>query len=123
MRSWPWRSLPCCTVGGNIVILSHHPILNVRGRYVSYPLARPPGAYEISNDVYFSGNRLSLLDRGWAFGIAHVRGGGDLGRLWYEDGKYLKVRGLRQQRMFAAGSIESNKGEIPAAAGARVANV
>ena len=40
------------------------------------------GAYEVSNDVYFSSSRLALLDRGFVFGIAHVRGGGDLGRLW-----------------------------------------
>lgn len=40
------------------------------------------GAYEISNDVYFSSGRLTLLDRGFIFGVAHVRGGGDLGRLW-----------------------------------------
>jgi protease II len=40
------------------------------------------GAYEVSNDVYFSSSRLALLDRGFVFGVAHVRGGGDLGRLW-----------------------------------------
>lgn len=50
------------------------------------------GAYEICNDVYFSSNRLSLLDRGFVFAEAHVRGGGDLGRLWYENGKYLQKR-------------------------------
>nr|WP_269329956.1 S9 family peptidase [Kineosporia babensis] len=48
------------------------------------------GAYEISTDPYFSSFRLSLLDRGFVFAIAHVRGGGDLGRLWYEDGKFEK---------------------------------
>jgi len=47
------------------------------------------GAYEIPNDVYFSSKRLSLLDRGFVFAVAHVRGGGDMGRLWYENGKYL----------------------------------
>ena len=45
------------------------------------------GAYETSIDPYFSVARLSLLDRGAAFAIAHVRGGGELGRRWYEDGK------------------------------------
>jgi oligopeptidase B len=50
------------------------------------------GSYEISIDPYFSSLRLSLLDRGFAFAIAHVRGGGDLGRLWYEDGKFLHKR-------------------------------
>lgn len=40
------------------------------------------GSYEISNDVFFSRNQLSLLDRGVVVAIAHVRGGGELGRLW-----------------------------------------
>jgi oligopeptidase B len=47
------------------------------------------GAYETSIDPYFSVARLSLLDRGAAFAIAHVRGGGELGRHWYDDGKLL----------------------------------
>ncbi len=47
------------------------------------------GAYEISIDPVFSSLRLSLLDRGFVFAIAHVRGGGELGRRWYEDGKLL----------------------------------
>ncbi len=45
------------------------------------------GAYEISIDPAFSHHRLSLLDRGMVFAIAHVRGGGELGRGWYEDGR------------------------------------
>lgn len=45
------------------------------------------GAYELSIDPYFSVARLSLLDRGAAFAIAHVRGGGEMGRHWYDDGK------------------------------------
>ena len=45
------------------------------------------GAYETSIDPYFSVARLSVLDRGAAFAIAHVRGGGELGRHWYDDGK------------------------------------
>ena len=45
------------------------------------------GSYEISIDPTFSSLRLSLLDRGWAFAIGHVRGGGEMGRRWYEDGK------------------------------------
>ena len=47
------------------------------------------GAYEHSIDPVFSTFRLSLLDRGFVFAIAHVRGGGELGRRWYEDGKLL----------------------------------
>lgn len=45
------------------------------------------GAYEISIDPAFSVSRLSLLDRGAVFAIAHVRGGGELGRGWYEGGR------------------------------------
>lgn len=45
------------------------------------------GAYEASMDPGFSIARLSVLDRGAAFAIAHVRGGGELGRRWYDDGK------------------------------------
>lgn len=50
------------------------------------------GSYEISIDPTFSSLRLSLLDRGFAFAIAHIRGGGDLGRLWYEHGKFLEKK-------------------------------
>ena len=50
------------------------------------------GAYEYSMDPYFSVARLSLLDRGAAFAIAHVRGGGELGRRWYDEGKMLAKR-------------------------------
>jgi oligopeptidase B len=48
------------------------------------------GSYEASIDPYFSIARLSLLDRGAAFAIAHVRGGGEMGRRWYDDGKLMK---------------------------------
>jgi oligopeptidase B len=47
------------------------------------------GAYGASSNVGFSSNRLSLINRGVIFAIAHVRGGGDLGRSWKEDGKKL----------------------------------
>ena len=50
------------------------------------------GAYETSIDPYFTIARLSLLDRGMGFAIAHVRGGGELGRRWYDQGKMLHKR-------------------------------
>lgn len=48
------------------------------------------GAYETSMPVRFSIARLSLLERGVAYAIAHVRGGGEMGKAWYEDGKLAK---------------------------------
>jgi oligopeptidase B len=50
------------------------------------------GSYEASIDPSFSTLRLSLLDRGFVFAIAHVRGGGEMGRPWYEDGKLDRKR-------------------------------
>jgi oligopeptidase B len=50
------------------------------------------GAYGISSDADFDSNAISLLDRGFVFAIAHIRGGGELGRTWYEDGKLLKKK-------------------------------
>jgi oligopeptidase B len=50
------------------------------------------GSYGYSMDCTFSSSRLSLLDRGFVFAIAHIRGGEDLGRQWYEDGKLLKKK-------------------------------
>ena len=50
------------------------------------------GAYGSTMDPYFSSNRFSLINRGFVFVIAHIRGGGYLGRSWYEDGKLLRKK-------------------------------
>lgn len=50
------------------------------------------GSYGVTMDCHFSSVRLSLLDRGFIFAIAHIRGGEDLGRPWYESGKLLKKK-------------------------------
>jgi oligopeptidase B len=50
------------------------------------------GSYGYSMDPYFSSVRISLLDRGFIYAIAHIRGGEEMGRKWYEDGKLLKKK-------------------------------
>jgi oligopeptidase B len=50
------------------------------------------GSYGYSMESSFRSSRLSLIDRGFAFAIAHIRGGEEMGRYWYEDGKLLKKK-------------------------------
>ncbi len=50
------------------------------------------GSYGYSTDTYFRRNVVSLLDRGFVFAIAHIRGGSEMGRAWYENGKLLKKK-------------------------------
>jgi oligopeptidase B len=71
------------------------PVSIVHRTGVPYPaptLLYGYGAYESCEDPRFSIARLSLLDRGMVFAVAHVRGGGELGRPWYEHGKLLEQR-------------------------------
>jgi oligopeptidase B len=63
---------------------------DTRGNGPSPLLLYGYGSYEVSIDPTFSAARVSLLDRGVVFAIAHIRGGGELGRHWYEDGKLLR---------------------------------
>ncbi|HVB91082.1 MAG TPA: S9 family peptidase [Acidimicrobiales bacterium] len=68
----------------------HVPVSIVHRRDLALPapcLLYGYGAYETSIDPAFSHHRLSLLDRGIVYAIAHVRGGGEMGRAWYEDGR------------------------------------
>ena len=66
------------------------------------------GAYESSEDPRFSIARLSLLDRGMVFAIAHVRGGGEMGRLWYEGGKLLEKKNTFTDFISAASHLISS---------------
>jgi oligopeptidase B len=50
------------------------------------------GSYGFPMSVTFSSNRLSLLDRGVTFAIAHIRGGGDMGKTWHDDGRMMKKK-------------------------------
>jgi oligopeptidase B len=72
------------------VSLVHH--ASVRPRSGGPLLLYGYGSYEISVDPYLSMARLSLLDRGMVFAVAHVRGGGEMGRGWYEHGKLLEKK-------------------------------
>ncbi len=67
------------------------------------------GSYGASMDAYFSSSRLSLLDRGFVFVIAHVRGGQEMGRTWYEDGKLLKKKNTFTDFIDCAESLITQK--------------
>lgn len=71
------------------------------------------GSYEISSDPTFSTMRLSMLDRGFVFAIAHVRGGGELGRPWYLNGKFLKKKNTFTDFVDCARSLIASRDVAP----------
>ncbi|MCU1485622.1 MAG: Oligopeptidase, partial [Actinomycetia bacterium] len=72
------------------------------------------GSYEASMDPGFSSIRLSLLDRGFVFAIAHIRGGGEMGRRWYLDGKMLQKRNTFTDFIAAAEHLVAGGWTTPA---------
>lgn len=71
------------------------------------------GAYSIPMDPGFSSSRLSLLDRGFAYAIAHIRGGTDLGYTWYEAGKLLKKKNTFRDFIASAEHLIAQKFTSP----------
>jgi len=71
------------------------------------------GAYGIPIDPYFSTSRISLLDRGVIFAIAHVRGGGDRGKLWYDEGKLLRKKNTFTDFIACADSLVRRRYTAP----------
>lgn len=67
------------------------------------------GAYGIPTEPTFNSDRLSLLDRGFMFAIAHIRGGGDLGKQWHDQGKLLVKRNTFTDFVAAAEYLIENK--------------
>jgi oligopeptidase B len=67
------------------------------------------GSYGYSMDPFFSSGRLSLLDRGFVFVIAHIRGGEEMGRYWYDDGKLLKKKNTFQDFIDCAEYVLAEK--------------
>jgi oligopeptidase B len=66
------------------------------------------GSYEYSIAPHFSVSRFSLLDRGWVWSLAHPRGGGELGRSWYENGKLLSKRNTFTDTIACARHLVAN---------------
>ncbi|MBX3032304.1 MAG: S9 family peptidase [Bdellovibrionaceae bacterium] len=72
------------------------------------------GSYGSSRPTTFSSLRLSLLDRGFAYAIAHIRGGQEMGRQWYEDGKFLKKKNTFHDLISCAEFLVKKKWTNPA---------
>jgi oligopeptidase B len=71
------------------------------------------GSYGITQNPSFSSVRLSLLDRGFIFALAHIRGGQEMGRYWYEDGKLLKKKNTFTDFISCAEYLVENKYTSP----------
>ena len=67
------------------------------------------GSYGNSMEPWFSGTRLSLLERGFGFAIAHIRGGSEMGRHWYEDGKRFSKKNTFSDFVACAEHLVKNK--------------
>jgi oligopeptidase B len=72
------------------------------------------GAYGLGYDPSFSPHRLSLLQRGFVYAIAHIRGGDDLGRQWYKDGRLLKKKNTFHDFISAASCLLKENYTSPA---------
>jgi oligopeptidase B len=80
---------PDAVPGSSAGIAAH----GAAGSAVSMPMfVTGYGAYEISSDPGFSAGRISLLDRGVLYAVPHIRGGGEMGRAWYEHGRRLEKK-------------------------------
>ena len=71
------------------------------------------GSYGVSIDAAFSSPRLSLVDRGFIYAIAHIRGGQEMGRQWYEDGRLLKKKNTFSDFIAAAEFLIREKFTVP----------
>jgi len=71
------------------------------------------GSYGVSIDAGFSSPRLSLVDRGFIYAIAHIRGGQEMGRQWYEDGKLLRKKNTFSDFIAAAEFLIREKFTVP----------
>lgn len=71
------------------------------------------GSYGISSDAYFISSFYSLIDRGFVFAIAQIRGGSDMGEQWYEDGKLLKKKNTFTDFISCAEKLISDKYTSP----------
>ena len=86
---------------------------SLRGKGPQPMLLYGYGSYGIPMDPYFSSARISLLDRGAIFAIAHVRGGGDRGRTWYDAGKLLKKKNTFTDFVAVADSLVKRRYTAP----------